>query len=158
MADPVDSVRRAQGEVQKGNFDVRVHPYDGTQIGQLQAGFNEMDFGDLVAAARSALDPEALSAQERAMIAWGRTPREPVGVGFPPVLLAHGDQDVVIPPGNLERLAARYSGPSELRRNSPAERADLSTVRTEMFAGGGHAFMAQEPQRLVTLIAEFTAA
>lgn len=42
IADPVDSVRRALREVQRGNFDVRVHPYDGTQIGQLQAGFNEM--------------------------------------------------------------------------------------------------------------------
>jgi adenylate cyclase len=41
-ADPVDSVRRALAEVQKGHFDVRVPVYDGTQIGQLQLGFNAM--------------------------------------------------------------------------------------------------------------------
>jgi adenylate cyclase len=41
-ADPVDSVRRALAQVQKGDFDVRVPVYDGTQIGQLQLGFNAM--------------------------------------------------------------------------------------------------------------------
>ncbi len=41
-ADPVDSVRLALAEVQRGDFDVRVPVYDGTQIGQLQLGFNEM--------------------------------------------------------------------------------------------------------------------
>ncbi len=41
-ADPVDSVRRALEDVQNGEFDVRVPVYDGTQIGQLQLGFNAM--------------------------------------------------------------------------------------------------------------------
>jgi adenylate cyclase len=41
-ADPVDSVRRALARVQKGELDVRVPVYDGTQIGQLQLGFNAM--------------------------------------------------------------------------------------------------------------------
>jgi adenylate cyclase len=41
-ADPVESVRRALSEVQEGDFDVRVPVYDGTQIGQLQLGFNAM--------------------------------------------------------------------------------------------------------------------
>jgi adenylate cyclase len=41
-ADPVDSVRRALADVQRGNFDLRVPVYDGTQIGQLQLGFNAM--------------------------------------------------------------------------------------------------------------------
>ncbi len=41
-ADPVESVRRALSEVQDGDFDVRVPVYDGTQIGQLQLGFNAM--------------------------------------------------------------------------------------------------------------------
>lgn len=41
-ADPVDSVRRALARVQRGEFDVRVPVYDGTQIGQLQLGFNAM--------------------------------------------------------------------------------------------------------------------
>src|SRR5204862_8164594 len=44
-ADPVDSVRRALAEVQRGHLDVRVPVYDGTQIGQLQLGFNEMVAG-----------------------------------------------------------------------------------------------------------------
>jgi adenylate cyclase len=41
-ADPIDSVRRALAEVQEGDFDVRVPVYDGSQIGQLQLGFNRM--------------------------------------------------------------------------------------------------------------------
>jgi adenylate cyclase len=44
-ADPVDSVRRALARVKRGEFDVRVPVYDGTQIGQLQLGFNEMVVG-----------------------------------------------------------------------------------------------------------------
>ena len=41
-ADPIDSVRRALAQVQRGDFDVHVPVYDGTQIGQLQLGFNQM--------------------------------------------------------------------------------------------------------------------
>jgi adenylate cyclase len=41
-ADPIDSVRRALGDVQRGELDTRVPVYDGTQIGQLQLGFNRM--------------------------------------------------------------------------------------------------------------------
>ncbi|MHB8657203.1 MAG: adenylate/guanylate cyclase domain-containing protein [Solirubrobacteraceae bacterium] len=44
-ADPVDSVRRALAEVQRGDFGVHVPVYDGTQIGQLQLGFNAMVAG-----------------------------------------------------------------------------------------------------------------
>jgi adenylate cyclase len=44
-ADPVDSVRRALARVQRGELGVRVPVYDGTQIGQLQLGFNEMVAG-----------------------------------------------------------------------------------------------------------------
>ncbi len=44
-ADPVDSVRRALAQVRQGDFDVRVPVYDGTQIGQLQLGFNAMVAG-----------------------------------------------------------------------------------------------------------------
>jgi adenylate cyclase len=44
-ADPIDSVRRALADVQTGDFDVRVPVYDGSQIGQLQLGFNEMVAG-----------------------------------------------------------------------------------------------------------------
>jgi adenylate cyclase len=41
-ADPVDSVREALTHVQRGELDVHVPVYDGTQIGQLQLGFNRM--------------------------------------------------------------------------------------------------------------------
>jgi adenylate cyclase len=44
-ADPIDSVRRALGQVEQGRFDVRVPVYDGTQIGRLQLGFNQMVAG-----------------------------------------------------------------------------------------------------------------
>jgi adenylate cyclase len=44
-ADPIDSVRRALREVQRGNFDTNVPVYDGTQVGQLQLGFNQMVAG-----------------------------------------------------------------------------------------------------------------
>jgi adenylate cyclase len=41
-ADPIASVRRALARVKLGDFNVRVPVYDGSQIGQLQLGFNEM--------------------------------------------------------------------------------------------------------------------
>lgn len=44
-ADPIASVRRALARVKLGDFDVRVPVYDGSQIGQLQLGFNEMVAG-----------------------------------------------------------------------------------------------------------------
>ncbi len=44
-ADPIGALRRALARVQRGDFDVRVPVYDGSQIGQLQLGFNEMVAG-----------------------------------------------------------------------------------------------------------------
>ncbi len=44
-ADPINSVRDALSQVQHGNFDIAVPVYDGTQIGQLQLGFNQMAAG-----------------------------------------------------------------------------------------------------------------
>ena len=41
-ADPLDSLRRALSEVQRGRLDLQVPVYDGTQIGKLQGGFNRM--------------------------------------------------------------------------------------------------------------------
>jgi adenylate cyclase len=43
--DPVNSVRRGLAQVAAGRLDVHVPVYDGTQIGQLQAGFNQMMTG-----------------------------------------------------------------------------------------------------------------
>ncbi|HEY8582069.1 MAG TPA: adenylate/guanylate cyclase domain-containing protein [Capillimicrobium sp.] len=42
IADPVSGVRQALDEVRQGNVDVEVAVYDGSEIGLLQAGFNQM--------------------------------------------------------------------------------------------------------------------
>lgn len=44
-ADPVDAVRHGLSRVQGGYLDVAVPVYDGTQLGQLQLGFNRMVAG-----------------------------------------------------------------------------------------------------------------
>ena len=42
---PINAVRRALSEVRDGELDVQVPVYDGTQIGDLQLGFNQMVHG-----------------------------------------------------------------------------------------------------------------
>lgn len=96
----------------------------------------DAQFGELVAEARAALSHEALRAQERAMERWHAEAAAPLPSHVPPVLVAHGAEDIVIPPANADALAARWPG-----------------ARVERFAGGGHAFLAQEPARLAHLIA-----
>lgn len=44
-ADPISGVAEALAKVQRGHFDIRSPVYDGTEIGRLQAGFNEMVAG-----------------------------------------------------------------------------------------------------------------
>jgi adenylate cyclase len=44
-ADPLDALRRALLEVEQGRLDTQVPVYDGTQIGKLQIGFNQMARG-----------------------------------------------------------------------------------------------------------------
>jgi 3-oxoadipate enol-lactonase len=100
----------------------------------------DSQFGEVVAAARAALSLDSLRAQELAMSAWHAEPQGAPAASGPPVLIAHGDEDVVIPVANAAALAARWPG---------------ATV--ERFAGGGHAFMAQEPARLAGLIRDFLA-
>lgn len=95
-------------------------------------------FGDAVAAARAELSPAVLGAQVDAMDAWHAVEQASPAAPAPPVLIAHGNEDIVIPPENTDRLAACWP-------NSQVER----------FAGGGHAFMAQEPERLADLITSF---
>lgn len=96
-------------------------------------------FGDLVAAARSELDPAALTAQEGAMAAWAQAAGTARTAAIEaPVLAAAGSLDVIIPAENSSVLAGIHDG-SWLAR----------------FPGCGHAFMAQEPQRLTKLIAAF---
>ncbi|MEV4647788.1 adenylate/guanylate cyclase domain-containing protein [Saccharopolyspora sp. NPDC049357] len=44
-ADPINGVADALAEVRRGRFDIRIPVYDGTEIGRLQSGFNEMVVG-----------------------------------------------------------------------------------------------------------------
>ncbi len=45
VADPVNSLRQAVSQIEAGELDVEVAVYDGSEIGQLQAGFNSMVAG-----------------------------------------------------------------------------------------------------------------
>jgi adenylate cyclase len=45
VADPVNAVRRAMRRVEGGDLDASVTVYDGTELGQLQSGFNTMVAG-----------------------------------------------------------------------------------------------------------------
>jgi 3-oxoadipate enol-lactonase len=98
----------------------------------------DREFGETVAEARAGLSTEALSVQEAAMALWHAEDQPLPQPNSPPVLIAHGSKDVVIPPQNADALAARWPD-----------------CRLERFAGGGHAFTAQEPERLADLITSF---
>lgn len=99
----------------------------------------DREFGEVVAQARAALSQEALDWQERAMEEWHATDTEQ-GSPLPgPVLAVAGSLDEVIPAANARALA------------------DKEGDWAASFDGGGHAFMAQEPRRLATLIATFLA-
>jgi adenylate cyclase len=45
IADPVDEVRQGLARVENGDFDIRLPVYDGSQLGLLQLGFNQMGTG-----------------------------------------------------------------------------------------------------------------
>jgi len=97
----------------------------------------DREFGKLEAASLAALDPTALAAHERAMAQWWAASPGADGLSqIAPVLIGHGAEDVVIPPGNAELLAGRFPG-----------------ARVELFAGAGHAFPAQRPDAAADLIA-----
>jgi pimeloyl-ACP methyl ester carboxylesterase len=92
----------------------------------------DAEFGELVAQARAALSPTALDAQERAIDRWHDEPADGrLGAITAAALIACGAEDVVIPASNTGLLADALPGSGR-----------------EIFAGGGHAFMAQEPVRL----------
>ena len=102
----------------------------------------DAEFGEVVAAARAALSPAALAAQEELIRRWHG---EPAGsslaaIGAPTLAMA-GEEDVVIPPGNATVLASAIAG-----------------AQLELFPGAGHAFIAQEAQRASGSIREFLAA
>lgn len=98
----------------------------------------DREFGEIVAAARATLSVAALEAQERVLAAWHDEAPQLPGSDSPPVLAICGSEDVVIPPQNSELLATFWPG-----------------ARSECIAGGGHAFMAQQPEHVAALIAGF---
>jgi pimeloyl-ACP methyl ester carboxylesterase len=102
----------------------------------------ERDFGDVVAAARAALDHDALLAQEQLMVDWhaGDAAERLAQIAHSgiPVLCAHGGADVVVPAANSDTLAAQFPGSWKA-----------------IFPGAGHAVMAMEPDRLAAVIATF---
>ncbi len=61
-ADPIISVRHAVAEVAEGDFDVEVPVYDGSELGLLQSGFNQMVTG-CASASGSATSSAATSAR-----------------------------------------------------------------------------------------------
>lgn len=95
----------------------------------------DAEVGDLVAAARAAIDPEVLRMQERAIVGWRRLPWPTPGSVVPPTVAVAGADDTVIPPANLERLVERWP-----------------ECRTVVYEGAGHAVMAQEPAAIAELV------
>jgi len=97
----------------------------------------DREFGEIEAASLAALDPVSLAAQERAMAGWWAEAPSPADLPpTAPVLVGHGAEDVVIPPGNAELLAARFPG-----------------AGVELLPGAGHAFPAQMPAAVADLVA-----
>ena len=98
--------------------------------------------GEIIAAARTGLDPAVVERQWQAMEAWdgaGATAR--LGEIGCPTLVAMGTEDVVFAPANSAALAAGI------------DRSWLAR-----FPHAGHAFMADHPEALAGLIASFLAA
>jgi pimeloyl-ACP methyl ester carboxylesterase len=101
----------------------------------------DAEFGESVAEARAGLSPLTLAAQERVLQAWQADPQPVPGEDAPPVLAICGELDTIAPPANADALAALWPRTS-----------------VERIAEGGHAFMAQEPERVAALIAGFLGA
>ncbi len=97
----------------------------------------DAEFGEIVAAARAALPPQTLAAQERVLAEWFATAQPPPGADAPPAIVVHGELDVIAVPANADALASLWH------------------ARVELIAGAGHAFMAQEPLRVAALIDGF---
>ncbi|MGB0119678.1 MAG: alpha/beta hydrolase [Solirubrobacterales bacterium] len=98
------------------------------------------EFGPVVAAAQKKLRVKTANAQAGSMMKWFSEPSdERLAAITAPVMIATGTEDVVIPPVNAINLARRLPA-SWLAR----------------FRGGGHAFMAQEPERVAATINAFT--
>jgi pimeloyl-ACP methyl ester carboxylesterase len=99
----------------------------------------DAEFGEVVAAARAALPADVVGRQWQALEAWERGDlRQDVGRIACPALIATGELDIVVPPANALALALAIPG-SWLAR----------------FPDCGHGFMADHPEALARLIANF---
>jgi pimeloyl-ACP methyl ester carboxylesterase len=98
-------------------------------------GTGAASLGDLVGAGQAALPVATPAAQEAAMAAWHGEEQPRPAAGAPRALAVCGTADVVIPPANAERLAARWP-----------------SCRVERVAGAGHAVMAEAPDRVARLV------
>ena len=99
----------------------------------------DAEFGEIVAAARAALSADLVDRQWDAMEAWNqRETASDVERISCPVLVATGEDDVVIPPPNARALASAIPGAWLAR-----------------FPHSGHGFMADHPQTLAGLVNAF---
>jgi pimeloyl-ACP methyl ester carboxylesterase len=106
-----------------------------------RAAVVDAEFGEVVAAARADLSPDLVGRQWLAMEAWERRENAAdVALISAPVLVATGDEDVVIPPANATALATAIEGAWLAR-----------------FPHSGHGFMADHPVTLAGLIGTFLA-
>lgn len=94
---------------------------------------------EVVAAARTTLSEETLTMQEAAIDSWHREPADTRLVAVTaPTLIAAGTADEVIPAANSTLLAEALAG-----------------SQVELYEGCGHAFMAQQPERLARSMADW---
>jgi pimeloyl-ACP methyl ester carboxylesterase len=97
--------------------------------------------GDVIAAARARLKADLLQRQRSALDEWhGQGVADRLAEISTPTLIATGTADRVIPSANSLRLASGIPGAWLLQ-----------------FQGGGHAFMAQHPEKLSGIINAFLA-
>jgi pimeloyl-ACP methyl ester carboxylesterase len=100
----------------------------------------EMDhqLGEALAASKATLAPKTLQQQEALISGWHAGTPDGDGSLSMPLLVGAGAEDIVIPPANAAILAQHST-----------------RSRTEIFDGGGHAFMGSHPRRVAALIDAF---
>ena len=73
IADPLRQLRWALGEVQRGNYNAHMQIYDASELGLLQAGFNDM-VRDLRSGSDCATCSAATSARTWPVVRWSAVP------------------------------------------------------------------------------------
>jgi pimeloyl-ACP methyl ester carboxylesterase len=98
----------------------------------------DAEFGEVVAAARSRLEPDLLARQWEALEGWERRDASGMARISCPALVATGEEDIVFPAANATALANAIPGAWLAR-----------------FPRSGHGFMADHPETLAGLINTF---